>query len=227
MAVADRCNSSAANASISSPVFPSPLTSRDSSSFPPYLTVTLPASLLPSYFTLSIYLLPPTLFSSTLYAPTERIAPPSLRYLSFALPLFLFSAFSPTSLRLLSNPLVSSRRCTTHVLTEQRTSDLCGESVQPSSARATLSRRGSFRRKHLALLSRLSRRLSSRLETVRCAGDPGTIHLEHPGSLVAMACRFTTRRTQDSRVQIKVLSFRSFRSCPDPLRLAHFNADKA
>lgn len=33
----------------------------------------------------------------TMYAPTERIAPSSLRYLSFALPLFLFSAFSPTT----------------------------------------------------------------------------------------------------------------------------------
>lgn len=71
-----------------------------------------------------------------MYEPTERIAPLSLRYP----PPFLFS-YSPHSLqRLLSNPLVSSRRCTTHVLTEQRTSDLCGESVQPSSARATLSR---------------------------------------------------------------------------------------
>lgn len=166
------------------------------------------------FYPLSVFSL--RVFSQhTMYAPTERIAPliPSLRY---PLP-FLFS-YPPHSLqRLLSNPLVSSRRCTTHVLTEQHTSDLRGESVRPSSAHATLSRRGSFRRKHLTLLSRLSRRLSSRLETVRCAGDPGTIHLEHPGSLVAMACRFTTRWTQDSRVQIKVLSFRSFR--PTPLLL--------
>lgn len=58
------------------------------------------------------------------YAPTERIAPSSLRY---PVP-FLFSYSLHSLRRLLSNPLVSSRRCTTHVLTEQRTSDLCGGS---------------------------------------------------------------------------------------------------
>lgn len=83
-----------------------------------------------------LYLSSPSKSILRMYEPTERIAPLSLRYP----PPFLFS-YSPHSLqRLLSNPLVSSRRCTTHVLTEQRTSDLCGESVQPSSARATLSR---------------------------------------------------------------------------------------
>lgn len=220
--MADRCNGSATTANISSPVFPSPLIFRDSSSFPPYLMVTLPASLLPSLsFTLSVCLLPPSSFlSTTTFLSTHRVnvlpLSPSVILRPSSFP--LSSAFSPTTS--FQPSLVSSQRCTTHVLTEQRTSDLRGESVQPSSARATLSRRGSFRRKHLALLSRLSRRLSSRLETVRCAGDPGTIHLEHPDSLVAMARRFTTRWTQDSRVQIKVLSFSSFRSTPFLVRSA-------
>lgn len=164
----------------SSPVFPSPLMSRDSSSFPPYLTVTLPASSPPFLF-YPLYLSSPSEPVSQ-YAPTERTSPPlSLRYP----PPFLLS-YSPHSLqRLLSNPLVSSRRCTTHVLTEQRTSDLSAGSRCNPLPRAPPSLEGSFRRKHLALLSRLSRRLSSRLETVRCAGDPGTIPSRTPG----FACR--------------------------------------
>lgn len=123
------------------PAFPPPFSLRRL-----YPAISLPSRLISrSLFRLPLlapFLFYPLYLSSppkpvlSMYAPTERIAPPSLRYP----PPFLFS-YSPHSLqRLLSNPLVSSRRCTTHVLTEQRTSDLCGESVQPSSARATLSR---------------------------------------------------------------------------------------
>lgn len=98
-----------------------------------------------------------------------------------------------------SNPPGSSHppRCTTCVLTVRRTSAL-RRTPNPLHARvSTLRTGGLLRRRSL----RLSRRLSSRLETVRCAGDPGTIR-RRIFSPVAMTRRPTTRR--NPRVQDEV-----------------------
>lgn len=147
----------------------------DSSTFPPYLTAILPAS----PFLLLSSTLSSFLAQYTEYALTDSTAPlvPSLRY---HLP-FLRSCpppYPPT----LSSPPGSSQRCTTHVLTERRTSDLRGSRCDPLRVRHPPDggRLGVAPRAVLSP-SQLSRRLSSRLETIRYAGDPGPSTL-NPGS---------------------------------------------
>lgn len=83
----------------------------------------------------------------------------------------------------LSNPPGSSQRCTTHVLTERRTSDLRGSRCDPLRVRHPPDggRLGVAPRAVLSP-SRLSRRLSSRLETIRYTSDPRIPSTSNAGS---------------------------------------------
>lgn len=176
--MADRCNTSAtsravqhrrrwrtvATASISTP--PPPLLYL-------YFAIPLPSHLISRSFSpLSLFVPPCLPFSYNISSILTDSIPliPSLRYHL----LFLHSCpprhIPPT----LSNPPGSSQRCTTHVLTERRTSDLRGSRCNPLRVRHPPGggRLGVAPRSVLSP-SRLSRRLSSRLETIRYAGDPG------------------------------------------------------
>jgi len=142
--------------------FASSVSEFDSFFFLPYHTVILPAS-----FFLLFYLLP---FS---YSISSDGITPLVSFLRYRLPFLHFCPphhIPPT----LSNPPGSSQRCTTHVLTERRTSDLRGSRCDPLRVRHPPNggRLGVAPRAILSP-SRLSRRLSSRLETIRYAGDPG------------------------------------------------------
>lgn len=135
----------------------------------PYLTVVLPASsFLPLSSTLSFFLVQYTecaLTDSAALHPSFSVPPYRLPFLPSCPPHHI----PPT----LSNPPGSSQRCTTHVLTERRTSDLRGSRCDPLRVRHPPDggRLGVAPRAVLSP-SRLSRRLSSRLETIRYASDP-------------------------------------------------------
>lgn len=172
----------------------------------------------------------------TEYAQTDSIAPfaPSLPLSSYPFSIPVLHRIPPT----LSSPPGSSQRCTTHVLTERRTSDLRGSRCDPLRVRHPPDggRLGVAPRAVLSP-SRRSRRLSSRLETIRYAGDPGP-STSNPGSRWHVGSPRGERETRASAT-------RCFSSCflvpqnlpplfrPDsalllcgPLRLARFNADR-
>lgn len=174
----------------------------------------------------------------TEYAQTDSTAPfaPSLPLSSYPFSIPVLQRIPPT----LSSPPGSSQRCTTHVLTERRTSDLRGSRCDPLRVRHPPDggRLGVAPRAVLSP-SRRSRRLSSRLETIRYAGDPG------PSTLRTRVRDGTSARHEVNarlaRLRNEVLFIVLSRAAkspsalfrPDsalllcgPLRLARFNADR-
>jgi len=176
-ATADRCNTSATNRVVQHRRRWRTVTTAGIStslSLPLYLYIIL---LVLSHAHSSSFLLLSSTLSSFLvqyteYALTDSTTPlvPLLRY---HLP-FLHSYPPPYPSPTLSSPPGSSQRCTTHVLTERHTSDLRGSRCDPLRVRHPPDG-GCFGVAPRAVLSpfRISRRLSSRLETIRYAGDPG------------------------------------------------------
>lgn len=193
-ATADRCNTSATSrvaqhhrraedghyrqrlhSSFVSSIF------RDSSCLPALSHGRSSSFLLPSSFFHLVFL--PRMQYTTECALTDSAAlHPSFSVPPYRLP-FLPSCpphhIPPT----LSNPPGSSQRCTTHVLTERRTSDLRGSRCDPLRVRHPPDggRLGVAPRAVLSP-SRLSRRLSSRLETIRYASDPRIPSTSNAGS---------------------------------------------
>lgn len=145
----------------------------DSSTFPPYLTAVFPAS---------SFLLPFCLPFAYSTPSTHQLTVPPL---SFRPSVIIYPSSVPVLHHVpptLSSPPGSSQRYTTHVLTERRTSNLRGSRCDPLRVRHPPDggRLGVAPRAVLSP-SRLSRRLSSRLETIRYAGDPGP-STSNPGS---------------------------------------------